>query len=315
MLVLGGRPANRATTTPLGWHLNELRAAGTRSGVDVCFADYESIVARVDRAGASSNVMGEAPDTGHRCGWPLDQFDGILTRTMPPGSMEQILFRLAVLHDEYGCRAKSDNAASIVNPPAAIELAIDKYATLARVARMGIATPATGIAQSRAEAMELFHQFGGDVVVKPIFGGEGRGVMRIQDPELAWTTFSTLQQLGAVLYVQQFVAPGGRDLRLLVIGPHVHAIRRTCPDGFRTNVRAGGTAEAVELCDHWRDLACRVCSEFGLTLAAIDLLETTAGNDYRLVEVNAIPGWKSAQRTISVCLAEQIVSVLKDNIL
>ncbi len=313
LLVLGGRPVCRAPAEPLGWHLAELQSAAARFDVDLVFADYESLLTRVEDQGTRAMVVAQSHGVDPRIECRLDEFDAIFTRTMPAGSMEQVLFRLAALHDEYARRAKCDGARSIVNPPASLELAIDKYATLARVARMGIATPATAVAQSRADAMRAFEQLGGDVVVKPIFGGEGRGVMRIRDAELAWTTFSTLQQLGSILYMQRFVAPGGRDIRLLVIGPHVHAIRRTCQDGFRTNVRAGGRAEVIELRREWMDLARRVCDEFQLTVAAIDLLETTDDNDYRLVEVNAIPGWKGAQGVIRVNLAEQIVSVLKDN--
>lgn len=315
VLVLGGRATCRPAAAPLGWHLAELNAAATRLDVKLFFADYEALIAHVDDDAVRSVVAGELADVAHPVDVQLDKVDAIFTRTMPPGSMEQILFRLAVLHDEYGRRTRCGRSHSIVNPPAALELAIDKYATLARVTRMGISTPATGVTQSRSCAMRLFEQLGGDVVVKPIFGGEGRGVMRIRDAELAWTTFSTLQQLGAIFYVQQFVAPGGRDLRLFVIGPHVHAIRRTCPDGFRTNVRAGGRAEWIEMRSEWQDLARRVCHEFQLTVAAIDLLETANGNDYRLVEVNAIPGWKAAQSVAPINFAEQIVSVLKANAL
>ncbi len=315
ILVLGGRPICRAADAPLGWHLAELQSAAGRLGVELSFADYESFHARIELGGSRSCVVEETRDVARRRQLHLDEVDGIFTRTMPAGSMEQILFRLAVLHDEYDRRAQCDRARSIVNPPASLELAIDKYATLTRVARMDIPTPPTAVAQSRSDAMRLFGELGGDVVVKPIFGGEGRGVMRIQDAELAWTTFSTLGQLGAIFYVQQFVAPGGCDVRLLIIGPYVHAIRRTCPLGFRTNMRAGGRAELIEMRSEWEHLARRVCSEFKLTLAAIDLLETSNGNEYRLVEINAIPGWKGAQGVVPVNLAEQINSVLKDSAL
>lgn len=315
ILVLGGRPLCRAPDEPLGWHLAQLQSAAARFNMDLVFADYESLLARVEEEGAHSTVVGQMHGADPRTEYCLDDFDAILTRTMPAGSMEQILFRLATLHDEHARRAACGGVPSIVNPPASLELAIDKYATLARVARMGIATPATAVVQSRADAMRAFEQLGGDVVVKPIFGGEGRGVMRIRDAELAWTTFSTLHQLGSIFYVQRFIDPGGQDIRLLVIGPHLHAIRRTSQDGFRTNARAGGRAEPIELRREWMDLARRVCGEFQLSVAAIDLLETTDGNHYRLVEVNAIPGWRGAQGVMGVNLAEQIISVLKDNVI
>ncbi|MCM2373532.1 ATP-grasp domain-containing protein [Aporhodopirellula aestuarii] len=311
ILVLGGRSFHRAPLLPLGWHLAELQMVAARVGVELFFADYETLAAEVDGVCTRTRAMCQTVDVDRPLAMWLDEFDGIFTRTMPFGSMEQLAFRLATLHDEYYRRLKQGQQASIVNPPASLELAIDKYATLARVTRMGILTPATIVTQSRSEAMLAFEKCGGDVVVKPIFGGEGRGVMRIRDEELAWTTFSTLSQLGSVFYVQQFCPPGGRDVRLLVIGPHVHAIRRSCGDDFRTNVRAGGRSERIECTAEWRHLAEQICREFDLTFAAVDLIELANGNEYRLVEVNAIPGWKSAQTVMDVNLAEQIISVLK----
>lgn len=333
ILVLGGRSPGRGPAAALGWHLNELQAAATRQDVDLFFADYESLTAEMDLEADIESFAAATQERGHPSSFAiqnvcstalcesihidrpvtmrLDAFDAILTRTMPAGSMEAILFRLAIMHDEYYRREKAGRAATFINPPAALELAIDKYATLARAARLGIPTPATVVTQSRGEAMQAFERLGRDVVVKPIFGGEGRGVMRIRDEELAWTTFSTLQQLGCVFYVQRFCAPGGNDVRLLVIGPHVHAVRRTNTSDFRTNVRAGGHPTEIPLSDQWRDLAARVCEQFGLTFAAVDLIQTDDDDGDRLMEVNAIPGWKSTQTAVRDNIAEQLISVLK----
>jgi ribosomal protein S6--L-glutamate ligase len=238
----------------------------------------------------------------------LAEFDAILTRTMPAGSLEQITFRLAVLHDLVRAQG-STGPTSLINPPTALELAIDKYATLARVQSLGISTPATQVVQSRAAAMEAFDNLGGDVVVKPIFGGEGRGVMRVRDRELAWTTFSTLAHLNAVIYVQQFVPPGGVDLRVLIIGDHSHAIRRRNASDFRTNVRGGGRSELVPMDATWDRLARQVSVDFGLKFAAIDWLETSTG-ELQLIEVNGIPGWKGAQQVVQESIADQILEVM-----
>src|SRR5690606_27470331 len=133
----------------------------------------------------------------------LAAFDAVFCRTMPAGTLEQITFRLAVLHSAFAAGVR------IINPPRTLELAIDKYATLVQVAALGYRVPETVVVQSRKAAMEAFDMLGGDVVVKPIFGGEGRGVMRIRDRQLAWYCCSTLEGLGAALYVQKFVPPGG----------------------------------------------------------------------------------------------------------
>lgn len=313
VLVLGGRPTHDVR---LGWHLNELNHAAARHNVTLYFADYESLRSRITNETINTVVSREPtpavdPDTGRRA---MSRFDAVLTRTMPAGSLEQITFRLATLHDEYERRRATDSASSLVNPPRGLELAIDKYATLAMAARLGIPTPPTCVVQSRAEAIEAFSNLGGDVVVKPIFGGEGRGVMRIQDPELAWTVFSTLEQIDAMMYVQKFLPPGGVDVRLLVIGENIHAVRRTSQDDFRTNSKAGGKPESITLCDSWATTARTLCDAMKLRFAAVDLIETNDGQDHFLVEVNAIPGWKSAQSALPRNLADDVLSLLLQSI-
>jgi len=59
---------------------------------------------------------------------------------------------------------------------------------------------------------------GGEVVVKPLFGGEGRGLTRVNDEAVARRVFMALEQIGSVLYVQQFIPHDGVDWRLLVVG-------------------------------------------------------------------------------------------------
>lgn len=312
ILVLGGRQPHDVR---LGWHLNKLDRAARRRGASLTFADYESMSSRVGAQGPINQVTPRQPfsnasQTPSLENAPLSRYDSILTRTMPAGSLEQITFRLATLHDEFHRRVAAGYNFSIVNSPRGLELAIDKYATLARAARLGIPVPPTRVVQTRAEAIDAFDELGGDVVVKPIFGGEGRGVMRIRESELAWTVFSTLQRVDAVLYVQQFVPPGGIDVRLLVIGDQIHAIRRTSGGDFRTNVKAGGRSEGIPLCNSWRSTARIICDAFDLRLAAVDLIESNDSQEFFLVEINAIPGWKSAQSALSIDIAEEILSLL-----
>ena len=66
--------------------------------------------------------------------------------------------------------------------------------------------PPTVACQDADTALTAFHDLGGDVVVKPLFGSEGRGMVRVADPDLAWRTFRTLERLDTVLYLQKFIA-------------------------------------------------------------------------------------------------------------
>ena len=69
-------------------------------------------------------------------------------------------------------------------------------------------------------------RLGGDVVVKPVFGAEGRGMQRVSDRELAWRTFRVLEQTGQLIYQQRFIAHPGHDLRVFVMGGKVRAAMR-----------------------------------------------------------------------------------------
>ncbi len=277
-----------------GWHADQLRTAATKHGRDLQYADYETLTARIDHHGRHcvTSSAGELAD-----------FAAVLCRTMPMGSMEQILFRLATLHASIAAGVR------IVNSPQTLELAIDKYATLAVVASLDLPVPETIIVQSRGEAMRAFASLGGDVVVKPIFGGEGRGVMRVRDEQLAWTTFSTLQQLSSVLYVQRFIPPGGHDTRLLVIGDEVFGVRRSATTGFRTNVANGGKCDAIELPPEQILLAKNIAARMELSIGSIDLLDNDDGPPL-VVEVNGVPGWKGAQSCFAFNLAEKMIAAV-----
>ena len=137
----------------------------------------------------------------------------------------------------------------MLNPPRAVEAAVDKYLTLALLDAAGLPVPPTWVGESSAEALAAFEALGGDVVVKPLFGSEGRGIVRVSDFELARRTFQTLERLGAVLYVQRTIRHPGHDLRAFVLGDRVvGSFRRHAAGGdWRTNVALGGRPRRCQL--------------------------------------------------------------------
>lgn len=280
-MVLGGGP---------GWHQDQLSSAATDLNVEVAFEPYEALLAVVERTGQRVIAGNE----------PLDRFDAVLTRTMPAGSMESITARLSMLHRSV------DSKIHVINSPSALEAAIDKYTTVSIADRLGIETPATAIAQDRTAALGQFESLGGDVVVKPIFGGEGRGVMRITERELARTVFGTLQTAGLVIYQQRFEPPGGRDGRVLILGEQTLGLRRRNDQDFRTNRSAGGVATPWSIPKELDDASRRLTDAMGLTIAAVDWIETDDG--WKLIEVNAIPGWRSAQTVVDANIARGVVT-------
>ena len=276
------------------WYLRDLRrAAGSRHEI-VCLAHQRL------RADLGTQWTGRFL-SGAR---DLAECDAILVRSMPPGSLEQVVFRMDVL-------GRLQEAGTVViNPPRALEAAIDKYLTSARLLAAGLLTPRTVVCQTAEEARDGFDRLGGDVVVKPLFGGEGRGILRVEDQDLAHRVFHTLEQVGAVFYLQEFIPHDGFDIRLLLIGDRVWAIRRRNPHDWRTNISRGGTGEPLDADPELIGLARRAASAIGAPMVGVDILPGRDGGRY-VLEVNAVPGWKGLSQTLQVDVAAAVLDYIQ----
>jgi ribosomal protein S6--L-glutamate ligase len=233
-------------------------------------------------------------------GIDLAEYDAVLVRTMPPGSLEQVVFRMDLLQ-----RLQAAGVV-VLNAPRAVEAAVDKFLTSAKLQAAGLHTPRTICCQTPDEALAAFHQLGGDIVLKPLFGSEGRGLTRLNDEALATRAFKMLAQLGAVLYLQEFIPHEGYDLRLFVVGEQILAMRRRNPLDWRTNVSRGATTEACEATADLCDLALRAARAVDAEVAGVDLLPARDGSLY-VIEVNAVPGWKALAQTLQLDIAALVL--------
>jgi ribosomal protein S6--L-glutamate ligase len=249
---------------------------------------------------------GDTTASGEPRSIDLTTLDAVIVRSMPPGSLEQVVFRMDLLArlESVGVR--------VVNPPKAIECAVDKYLATSKLAAAGLPVPATMVCQDAEGAMEAFEVLGGDVVVKPLFGAEGRGIVRVSDPDLALRTFRTLERIHAVLYVQRFVEHEGFDVRVMVLdGGVLGAMKRRSPSDFRTNVARSAVGEPHELTDAEADLSLRAAIATGATFAGVDLLYDRAGRCF-VLEVNAVPGWRAFTRVSGIDVADRVMRWLAD---
>jgi ribosomal protein S6--L-glutamate ligase len=225
---------------------------------------------------------------------------------MPAGSLEQIIFRMDAIHAEARAGKR------IINPPRAMETCIDKYLCTMRLAHAGLPVPRTVVSQDCDSAMSAFEALGRDVVVKPIFGSEGRGMVRITDAELAWRTFKALEHTGSVIYLQEYIRHPGWDVRAFVIGNRVVAcMKRTSHGDWRTNVAQGGTTERYSLSQEETDLALNAARATGAIVAGVDLIQNHRG-EWLILEVNAAPGWKALAQTCDIDIARLIVRHLQE---
>ena len=274
------------------WYFRDLvRAAGGRHRLTAI--SYKSLGSHA--AGANLSIDGG--------GLSLNSLDGVLVRSMPPGSLEQVVFRMDAL------ARLEDAGVRVVNPARAIEAAVDKYLATAKLQAAGLLVPPTIVCQTAADGLAAFETLGGDVVVKPLFGGEGRGITRVSDVAIARRVFMSLEQIGAVLYVQKFIAHDGVDWRLLVIGDEVVGMKRINPDDWRTNISLCARPAPLEVTVELAQLARRAAAAVGATVAGVDLLPARDGRLYA-IEVNAVPGWRALGEVTGVDVAERVLGVV-----
>ena len=253
---------------------------------------YEGLVSRFGGTGPAFTAAGE----------DLTSCDAVLARIIPAGSLEQIIVRVDALH------ALEERGIPVINSPRAIERTVDKLWTTALLAHAGLPVPETVVCEHPDEAMATFRALG-DVIVKPLFGSMGLGMVRVSDEEMAFRVFRTLETLRSVYYLQRAIDHDGCDVRAFVVGGRViGAIERTAP-GWKTNLARGGRARAVTLPAARVESALAAAKAVGADYAGVDLLPARDGTTY-VVEVNGIPGWRGLQEATSSDVAGAIVEHL-----
>jgi RimK family alpha-L-glutamate ligase len=152
------------------------------------------------------------------------------------------------------------------------------------------------------DALAAFEALGGDVVIKPLFGSEGRGIVRVSDPDLAYRTCRALEVTRSVFYLQEFVPHGGRDIRAFVVGGRLVAAMVRRAAGWKTNVSQGARTEPVALSPELERLSVQAATLLEADYAGVDLV-STAGGRALVIEVNGIPGWRGLQQTTDIDIA------------
>ena len=284
-----------------GWHTDELIRALTERGHLAAVLPYEGLVARIGRRDVEAGLQAR-----HDASLTSEQLsildaDAVLARIIPGGSLEQLIYRVDALHwiENRGVR--------VVNSPRAIERSVDKFYTTTLLHDAGLLVPETVVCERVEDAMPAVRAMG-DVVIKPIFGSLGHGMVRVSDPDTALRVVRALDQIRSVFYVQRAIDHGGRDLRVFVVGGRViGTIERRAPAGeWRTNVAIGGSATAVDVSPEIEEVALRAAAAVGADYAGVDILPARDGALY-VLEVNGIPGWQGLQRATGIDVAGAIV--------
>ena len=278
--------------TDKGPHIRDLQAALESLGCRVLLVDPKRL-----RACLPENNILYTDSDGSQI--RLEELKGLIVRSLPGGSLEQVNYRLNVLHylEKLGVR--------IINSASVIEKTVDKCYTTALMARAGLPVPRTVVTERVDQAVEAVENMG-SVVVKPIFGSLGKGIVRIEDPETAHRVFRALELGRYVYYVQQYLEGGGEDFRLMVAGGRVIGAmrRRGCNGNWKTNVAYGATPEEYQPEPEMVRLALLAAETLQADYVGVDIL--VSGKVPYILEANGIPGWSGLQSVSQIDIAKTL---------
>ncbi len=234
--------------------------------------------------------------------------DAVHVRTVSAGSFEAITKRLGILH------ALVDLGVVVWNSARAIERCVDKSMTSFLLARAGVPTPSAWTTESSEAARRLVEREAprGPLVLKPLFGAQGKGLRLIRSPD----DLPTSDAVAGVYYFQRFqplASKDFKDYRLFVVRDRVVAAMMRRASTWITNVKQGGQPVAFAPDPKMERLALVAAKTVGATIAGVDVM-LGAGGAPTVLEVNSMPAWSGLQ-TVSACnVAEAIATGLMDEL-
>ena len=283
-------------TDGIDWHARTLAKAFAAQGVRTIPTSLQ--FCGIDTQGASGLNI---PGLGGRLP------DAVFVRTMSGGTFQAVTLRLGILH------ALRENGVIIWNDARAIERCVDKSMTSFLLARAGIPTPATWVAESQAAARTIVRRESpqGPLVLKPLFGSQGRGLKLIRTAD----ELPAPDEVAGVYYLQRYLgaeARGGfRDFRLLVSRGRVIAAMARHAAGWITNLKQGGRPLPVVPDKDMKELAVRATEAVAAEFAGVDILHDPDGRP-TVLEVNSMPAWSGLQKVTRASIARILAGDLVD---
>jgi len=189
----------------------------------------------------------------------------------------------------YAARTLEALGVPVVNDAASIEVCGDKWRTSLALVGAGLPIPRTALGLTPQAALTALDQIGYPALIKPLTGSWGRLIVQIRDRSMAEEVLEYVKALPGpqshLVYVQEFIAKPGRDIRAIVLGGELLGAVYRIADGIRTNVARGASTQPCQESAEITKLAVAAATATGTDIAAVDLIEDADGR-LLILEVN-----------------------------
>ena len=277
-----------------GWHGQSLAQAFARRGWQALMISLDSCYVSIVNQSVQVHIPGLTQTA------PM-----AFVRGVAAGTTQQIITRMNLLH------TLQRQGMTIYNHARAIETTVDKGLTSQLLAEQGVATPTTWVCEHRHIAHALMQQAldnGKTLVIKPLFGSQGKGVRLIEQR----AQFALPQDMfvDGVYYLQEKIDCGAyqHDYRVFVVRGEPIAVMKRQGDSWLHNVARGARCTACDELDV-ADIGVLAAKAIGIDYAGVDVMRDRDGKLW-VIEVNSIPAWRGLQTVTSVEIADVLVNDL-----
>jgi [lysine-biosynthesis-protein LysW]--L-2-aminoadipate ligase len=154
----------------------------------------------------------------------------------------------------------------------------NKMITSLLLKKHNVPTPKTYFSFSPDAALENLEKVGYPLVIKPIVGSWGRGVIPLKDRETADAIIEVRElsdgALDRIYYLQEMIKRPPRDIRVIVVGDQViSAMYRTSSGGFKTNIALGAEPILCEITKELEDVCMKASKAVGGGILGVDIME------------------------------------------
>ncbi len=141
-----------------------------------------------------------------------------------------------------------------------------------------VPTPKTYFSFSKEAAIENLENVGYPLVIKPVIGSWGRGVVPIKDRDAVDAIIEIREITDSphdrIYYLQEIIKRPPRDIRIITIGERaVAAMYRRSTGGFKTNIALGAAPELCNITNEMEDIAAKASKAMGGGILGIDMME------------------------------------------
>ncbi len=174
-----------------------------------------------------------------------------------------------------------------------------------------IPTPKTYFSFSSQSAAENLEKVGFPLVIKPVIGSWGRGVMPLRDRDTMEAVFEirdiTDSPHDRIYYLQELVERPPRDIRVVTVGDEpVAAMYRKSSGGFKTNIALGADPELCKITKEMEDMASKASKAMGGGILGVDMMEDDK-NGLVVHEVNNTVEFKGLARVAQRNIPKEMV--------